>query len=291
MIVLAMLLVQLLHHRMKKSQKKVSDMSYLEKCSLLNHLLRPFGLFYLFAQDIFTTRIDAPQRKFGYGSLYDMAAPALKMVFDFEPVYFNYQGRTWLIEFWKGQYGICTGAEAGIYHADSIIPPLLRPQTIFQAASAKEMLPLKIRLKNTQKVLFNIEKPHWWLTGFMMGSSCIPEDLTLEASVTFPDEDMANAFVRSLKEIGYESKELIMDASTVQFSLTEPKSTPYFFSDLWVQSYILWRSRMLCRLYLRAVKPFDKTVDRMLYLYYAAPVIFRRVLRIRLFEKKRGRYA
>lgn len=262
-------------------------MPYFEKYSLLNELARPFGFFYLFTHDIFTSRIDALQRKFGYGSLYNLTAPAMNMVFDFEPVYFNYQGKTWLIEFWKGQYGICTGAEVGIYRADSIIPPLLRPQIIFQAAAPEEMLPVKIRLKHAERVLFTLERPHWWLTGFIMGISCLPEDLTLETSITFPDEEMCDAFVRSLKQIGYESGELMVYLRTVKFSLKEPKSTPDLFLDTWIQSYVLWKTRMLCRLYMWATKPFDKTVDRLLYLYYVTPVFFRRLLCIRPFGKKR----
>lgn len=289
LLILLVLAILLLHHKMKKNRRRVSEMSYFEKCSLLNNLTRPFGFLYLYSKDIFTARTDAPQRKFGYGSLYDLAAPAMNMVFDFEPVYFNYHDKTWLIEFWKGQYSICTGAEVGVYHADSIVPPLLRPQTIFQAASPEEMLPIKLRLKDSDRVIFNFERPHWWVTGFVVGTPCVPEDLVLEASITFPDEDMCNAFVRSLKEIGYESNELTLYSNTVQFCLTEPKSTHDFLSDPWVQSYILWKARMLCRLYLRAVKPFDKTVDRLLYLYYVAPAVFRRILRIRPFEKKRGR--
>ena len=33
------------------------------------------------------------------------------MVFETLPVYFDYAGKTWLIQIWKGQYGICTGCE------------------------------------------------------------------------------------------------------------------------------------------------------------------------------------
>ena len=41
------------------------------------------------------------------------------MVFETLPVYFDYAGKTWLIQIWKGQYGICTGCEDD---------PLLRQQ-------------------------------------------------------------------------------------------------------------------------------------------------------------------
>ena len=39
------------------------------------------------------------------------------MIIDAYPVYFDYQDKTWMIEFWRGQYGINTGAEIGVYHA------------------------------------------------------------------------------------------------------------------------------------------------------------------------------
>ena len=38
------------------------------------------------------------------------------MIMDCEPVEFSYGGKRWLIELWKGQYGITTGGEIGIYN-------------------------------------------------------------------------------------------------------------------------------------------------------------------------------
>ena len=78
-------------------------MSTRAKCHLLDELLEPFGFRYMASQDIITSRIDAFQRKLGYCTLYDKTALTFHMVFDALPVYFNYHGRTWLIEFGKGQ--------------------------------------------------------------------------------------------------------------------------------------------------------------------------------------------
>ena len=63
-----------------------------EKRLLLNELIEPLGYYYIFGQDLFTTRIDAWQRDFGYSALYDKAAVHLNMIFDSLPVYFNYRG-------------------------------------------------------------------------------------------------------------------------------------------------------------------------------------------------------
>ena len=60
--------------------------------------------------------------------------PRFQMVFDALPIYFDYRGRTWLIELWKGQYGINTGAELGIYHADKILSESEYKTALFTAA-------------------------------------------------------------------------------------------------------------------------------------------------------------
>src|SRR4051794_9572622 len=67
--------------------------------------------------DIIYSRMDALQRKAGYCWNYDRAAPLFDMIIDCEPIYFKYGGAKWMIELWKGQYGIMTGAEIGVYKA------------------------------------------------------------------------------------------------------------------------------------------------------------------------------
>lgn len=107
--------------RRKRIIKKLCSMCMQEKCDLLNELVEPFGYSYISSQDLFTSRQDAFQRAFGYCALYDRAAFRFHMIFDCLPVYFDYRGKTWLIEFWKGQYGINTGCEIGVYYADRIL--------------------------------------------------------------------------------------------------------------------------------------------------------------------------
>ena len=141
-VIFAFLLVFVLSScRRRWAIKKVYSMCCAEKCRLLNTLIEPFGYCYIECQDIISSRNDAWQRSMGYTSLFDHAASHFNMVFDCLPVYFNYRNRTWLIEFWKGQYGINTGAEIGIYYADRIVPEKEIPFTLFQAVEDKDMLP------------------------------------------------------------------------------------------------------------------------------------------------------
>ena len=136
-------------------------MSTRAKCHLLDELLEPFGFRYMASQDIITSRIDAFQRKLGYCTLYDKTALTFHMVFDALPVYFNYHGRTWLIEFWKGQYGINTGGEIGIYYADGIIPRSERESTLFQCVEDKDMLGLSFNLFRCGMGIADVGARHW----------------------------------------------------------------------------------------------------------------------------------
>ncbi|MBN1962231.1 MAG: DUF4474 domain-containing protein [Deltaproteobacteria bacterium] len=77
------------------------------------------GFCYSPEQDIIYSRMDAWQRKFGYAYSYDIAAPiTISAIIDCEPFFFHYNNKHWMIELWKGQYGLETGAEIGIYNSD-----------------------------------------------------------------------------------------------------------------------------------------------------------------------------
>ena len=74
-----------------------------------------FGFIYISEEDVFYTAKNAWQKNMGYTYFYDELAPLFNMILDTERVCFKYNNYSWLITFWKGQYGICTGAEIGVY--------------------------------------------------------------------------------------------------------------------------------------------------------------------------------
>lgn len=287
LIVCLFILIFMFHKkRCHKIEKKLKEMSSSEKNRLFNDLAAPIGLSLDSVQDILTTRTDAWQKEFGYGELYDQAALAMQMVFDCEPVYFNHGGKTWLIELWKGQYGFSTGAEAGIYHASSVVPPALRGQTIFRAAEENEMLPVRLSLTGTKGHIFTLEETHWWLGGFVPGVCALPEDLTLEVTLTFPIESLSRAFTRALKALGYKEEDILVSDTTVEFAFTRPKAVPSISWDTWLQSYVLWKGRLSCRMYLWITRPFSAAADRLLYLYLLLPFVCRKTLSIRSMKKR-----
>lgn len=270
--------------RRKKNIQKVCSMCMDEKCRLLDELIEPFGYYYILSQDIFSSRINSWQREMGYCSLYDKVAPHFGMVFDSLPVYFNYQGRTWLLEFWKGQYGINTGCEIGLYHTDHILSENARQQTLFQAVDDREMLKMSaVLFKNDDRLAFLTQR-HWWLTAFHPGCFSRPSDLSMCASVTFSSPEMAGAFVEGLCAAGYPARDICRQCSTVTFSFTSTGQTGGVLRRLSIRiasaSNLFW-----CKVYLFVTRPFSLSIDRILYLYFYLPFAFRRTLRIRRYQK------
>lgn len=145
------ILVIVFHCRKKYAIRKVCSMCPEEKKELLDTMAGPLGYCYDPCQDIFISTVDAPQKIFGYTTFYDLSAPYFNMVFDYETFYFDYRGRTWLIEIWKGQYGINTGCEIGVYYADEIIPPEKYGVTVFKAVSEQDMLEFGMKLNRRCK--------------------------------------------------------------------------------------------------------------------------------------------
>ena len=180
-----------------------------KKSLVLNEAIRPFGFTYLPEQDIITSALDAWQREFGYCTFFDETAPHFNMVFDCEPVYFDYDDRTWLIEFWKGQYGINSGGEIGVYQADSVIAPWKRWDTLFHSVPDSEMLEFSMELHKGGKELFRTEQKHWWLTGFCVGAYSEPDRLVMKSTVTFPDKEMLCCFLDGLSELGYKEENFL----------------------------------------------------------------------------------
>ena len=125
---------------------KICAMDSCEKACLLDEILEPFGFCYLVDQDAVTSRVDAWQREFGYCSLFDKSAVHFQMVFDCEPIYFCHDGRTWMIEFWKGQYGITAGAEIGVYRTEGILAPEQYEHALFQSVSDEDLFPMSMEL-------------------------------------------------------------------------------------------------------------------------------------------------
>ncbi len=276
------------HYRKRKNIRKVQSMCTEDKRVLLNELIEPFGYHYICAQDLFTTHIDAWQRDFGYRTLYDKGAVHLNMVFDSLPVYFNYQNRTWLLEIWKGQYGINTGCEMGLYYTDHILTPHERKDTLFQSVTDADMVQMSFILFKETEPIAHLNRLHWWLTAFRVGCFSQPNELSMNASITFPNTEMARAFAEGLATAGVLPQDISRHCCTVSFAFACDTERPSFLRRIRIRLAQL-SNRFWCKIYLFVTRPFNLSLDRILYLYYYIPFAFRRMLRIRRYKHAKTR--
>jgi hypothetical protein len=191
-------------------------------------------------QDIIYTKMDPLQRQFGFCYGYDANVMAISADIDCEPIFFEYADKSWMIELWKGQYGVETGCEIGIYNrpASGSLPPLypLLDETIgkrpvdpdpahgkfFRCADDTELLEMSITLKrNGEEVFHRKQQRHWWLTGFKWGVYSKPQDLVMDVYIAFPADQMRDSFVRAATAMGYN---VTVNGLAVTFEFSSPRA-------------------------------------------------------------------
>lgn len=286
-IIVLICLFSLIHFwRKRKSLCRLACMSECEKYHLLNSLVEPLGYEYVPEWDVFSSRIDAWQRQFGYGKIYDRAASYFNMVFETIPVYFDYDGKTWLIQIWKGQYGICTGCEVGVYHAERLLDKSERKISLFHAADEWEMPDLSTELWRNGRHIASLRKRHWWLTTFDVGTFSKPSQLSLDVSIQFSNVEMKDAFYNALLEQGINCHDTFSYYTTVYFHYPDCCSK----SSLWrsiLNTLAQCVNRMNCKLFHFITRYCCSSCDRILYLYFYLPFICRHLLHLRRLPKRR----
>lgn len=286
LLLLAIIAAIIFHFRKKSIIKKVNALTPLEKNELLNNLAKPVGYRYDFSQDIFIARLDATQKNFGYTTLYDLSAPFFNMIFDYETIYFNYGARTWLVEMWKGQYGINSGCELGVYNTDRVLTPDQYNLTLFKAVDSKDMPNISLKLNRHRKKgqceyskLGRVRQKHWWLTIFKMGSFIKPKELFVNTSITFKDYSMLYSFVDSFRKTLPDTPYKV-SGLTIYFTFDNSHRKYSLFKRI-VRSIALFFCRVYCKWFNFITRPFAKSGDKILYLYYYLPFAIRRLFRVK----------
>ena len=164
--------------------------------STARKILVAAGFDYDPVQDVYFTQLDSWQRNFGFNSVYDTAAPMVGMIYSTAKIYFTYDDKDWMMEIWKGQYGITAGGEIGFYNK-----PTDRVMKHFDCVTDEEMLEISFDFYNMDELVFTRgPEKHWWLTGFKFLHVGIPTFITLDMTIEFPNRKMANAFEKGLKD-------------------------------------------------------------------------------------------
>jgi len=241
----------------------------------LNADLKDAGFAYEINGDYFYSLMDCWQREVGYCRLYDEAAPMFNMIIDCEPVEFSYGGKRWMIELWKGQYGITTGGEIGIYNTEreDIEHEKFRG-TFYENIRDDERLPLSYVLRKNGKVLLRRKAVHWWLTGFKLGEFSETDTLTMDASITFPNREMRDSFIESLRKTGYRKREFSVRRNTVNIHYTAPHSVQPEARDGIQEALVQKTNKNNCRLYEFITEKYPNTLDKIEYIKAVMPELY-----------------
>lgn len=267
------------HLRIKKELAK----SIPEKLEILNNDLSTFGFAYFPPGDYFYSLRDCWQRKFGYQKLFDEAAAGFNMLIDCEPVYFTYDEKYWMIEFWKGQYGITTGAEVGIYYLpfEEVKETNPDPKSLrYKSIPDSQQLAISYTLFADGQKLLSREDTHWWLTSFRLGSFMPPSRLEMEISLTFPSIFMKAAFLDALIQLGYTQADYRSSFYEINLRYTTPHSAQPVSRTPAVEISVLSSTKFLCKNYNKLTKNYQSTLDKLIYLRTASPVLYKQILAI-----------
>lgn len=174
----------------------------------------------------YTNDKQAWQYNFGYGKLYDFVAPYVLLEYDYVRVFFTYEDKDWMIQIWKGQYGlIFYGGEIGIYN---------KPHTgeedtfwtFYKCPPEEDWVKMEMTLYHKElngTYTREFTRPYddyWWCTGFKDGHLRIEEpadELRMYSRITLKDKEMAKLFTDGLIACGFEQIEDLKELKDDQF--------------------------------------------------------------------------
>lgn len=158
-----------------------------------------FNLEYNSSNYVLTSVQNSWQRDLGFSYLYDFISYTTPFFnYSTRRIKFDYAQKEWMVQIWKGRYFITNGCEIGVYNRESG-----SKGTYYDCADEDDMLILGVKLYHLDELIISKEPTlHWWLTGFAFSPKCyLPESLRMECSVTFNENEMADAFYESINKI------------------------------------------------------------------------------------------
>lgn len=253
-----------------------------ERLEELNKDLKSFGFAYEPSQDYFYSLTNGWQRKFGYCRLYDEASATFSMIIDSEPIYFRYNGMKWLIEFWKGQYGMTTGGEVGIYYTKG--PELNIPElfngTFYNCVNDEDRIDMSFAFRKNGNLLFTRTSYHWWLTGFKLAEFSHPSELSMDIILDLFDRQMAEAFIIGLQEAGYSEGEYAIRGRRVYVHFDKPHNQQPFTRNSLTTTIMQRNNQSYCNAYHQLTQSYVNTVDKLSFVKYQSPQMYNKIMSV-----------
>ncbi len=176
-----------------------------DTAKLASYKYDPDGNYY------YTDDKDCWQSNMGYTQVYDKLAVISMMYYDTVRTNFEYEGKEWMIQIWKGQYGYAfVGAEVGVYTRK-----IGNDKLPFACADKEDWLRMEMAFiwdemhDGNYQTIFNRDyDDYWWCTGFVVGFEAAASmkdrsQFRLVHHITFKTEEMANLFCEAFEENGF----------------------------------------------------------------------------------------
>jgi len=141
---------------------------------------------------------------FGFNPIFDFMAPVAGCFIDTLRSTFEYEGRTWKLQMWKGSYlyGLTTGGEIGLYSK-----PLSRPFEHYDSAGVGDWIGMEMTIYHNDDFLFTRPmQTRWWQTGYsfiITDNVFNSKHITLLAALRFNSPGMAQAYAQTLAGKGF----------------------------------------------------------------------------------------
>lgn len=144
------------------------------------------------------------QRTMGYTELYDRLAAVAFMPLETIRIKFNYAGMQWMVQLWKGYYGlVLAGCETGFYNRPGDTP---ENQTTYNVVSEEYHQEISCRFHYGISSFTRYSKT-WWLTGFSPAIQASPSTtipmMRVENTINFTDVGLMNAFIEGLDNVDH----------------------------------------------------------------------------------------
>lgn len=277
--------------RVRKQRNTFLMVNQSQKAANLNDEFASRGFFYSSKDDAFYSIKDAPQSKFGNCQLYDDTLPFIGSIVDCEPIQFDYDNKHWLIEFWKGQYGMASGCQIGTYYtsSDSIIAPGFHG-SFYERPDDKECCCLSYTLKKKNKTLLSYTSKECFSAGLKLGEFSNPSALALKVKITFPNKKMVLPFIGGLKAAGYSGNEYHILFNKVTIHFTKPHTTQPASRTRVQEAIIQQGNRFDCHKYSQLTSNCSHTLDKLNLLKNIDTELYEKVLKSFYSKELYGNY-
>ena len=185
----------------------------------------------------FYTDDDPWQRNFGFNRLYDIGAVFTFMFLDTIHVRYSYGDYDWMVQLWKGQYGLLfVGSEIGLYYKE---PSKSTAHYNCAEEDMEIMMQMTLYRDGYGELFTRPYKSHWWITAFVPGKLVKFDDrseLTMVAKLTFKTEEECILFCNALKNIKDVDGNQFKEAGSIS------KNKPETFKRSGATVDLVWRN-------------------------------------------------